>query len=159
MIKFASPTKPSPLKQPLFIGTSYGLAAWTTVLAVAQMVSFEDFVEALRGYHVTSERGTLALAVVLLAFEVFSVPFLLRLWLSPAARFVSALFAILSPLTWVLIAVAAVMNNAAASTSGMLGGFVHVPFASALLVSLAWLLWVGLTYGALGGRRALGIMR
>lgn len=155
MTTFATATPPSPVKNNVLLATSYGLAAWTTVVAVAQMVSFEDFVNALRDYQVVGQRGGLALAIVLLALEVFSVSFLFRFKLSPAARFFSALFMVLLPYVWTFMALSALFNNANVPNSGYFGGLLHVPLGGAVVIDVVWMVVVALVFGALGGRKAL----
>jgi hypothetical protein len=155
-IKFATATKPAPVASKQIRMVGYALGLWATGLAVAQMVSFEDFVEALRAYHVAGERGTVALAIALLALEIFAVPFLFRLSLSRAARFVSAWCAVVLPYAWTALTVNVFLNNTAVDNAGYFGGFFtfHVG-AWALVLDLTWMVVVGVTFGALGGTKVI----
>lgn len=161
-MKFAvKATEPTPLvNRPLKI-ISYGLGLWTTGAAVAQMVSFEEFVGALRSYHLTGERGTLALAIVLLAIEIFSVPFFFRLSQSPAARLLSALFAAFTPYVWTALMIGGFFANADVQNAGYFGGFLAIPLGSGLVltVNLIWMTLVSISFGALGGRKALQLSK
>lgn len=157
MTIFATATPAAPVKSKVLLGVSYGLGAWTTLIAVSQMISFEDFVNALRDYQLVGQRGALALAITLLAIEVFSVPFLFRLPLSPAARFCSALFMVVLPYIWTFLALSAIFNHLNVPNSGYFGGLVHLPLAGAVVVSLLWMTVVAVVFGALGGRKALRI--
>ena len=156
MVKFAVATKPAPVGKVVFRYVSYVLGCWSAVLAVAQMVSFEDFVEALRSYNLGSERLTVAVAVAVITLEVFAVPFLFRLSLSPAARFVSALFALLLPLAWTVLTVHAFLAGVSPRNAGYFGEFlpVHVG-ALALVLDLLWATAVVLSFDAIGGMKAL----
>jgi hypothetical protein len=156
MIKFATPTKPTALPNRMLQVVSYGLGLWTTVLAAAQMVSFEKFVTALSQYHLAGDGWTVAIAIGVLALEVFSVPFLFRLPLSRAARFVSALYALLLPYAWMAMTLMALARGVAVSNSGIFGGFLQQPVSMLMLVSdAAWIIVMSLSFSRLGGMKAL----
>jgi hypothetical protein len=153
---FAVATKPVAIANRNFRLVSYALGLWSTGLAIAQMVSFEDFVGALRQYHVAGERGTVAIAIVLLTLEVFSVPFLFRMSLSRAARFSSALFAVVLPYAWTALTLGALLNNTSVDNAGYFGGFLRLHVGMLVLVlDLLWMVVVALTFGAIGGKKAL----
>lgn len=155
MIRFAVATKPPTIVGPAVRYVSYGLGFWATLLAVAQMVSFEDFVEALRQYRLGGEGMTVAIAIGIVTLEIFTVPFLFRLALSRAARWVSALFVLLLPLAWTVLTVHALLIHATVGNAGYLGGFlpIHVGVAVALL-DVVWVLVVALSFSAIGGTKA-----
>jgi hypothetical protein len=156
MITFAKATKPTPIKSPFIRYISYALGLGTAAMAVAQMVSFEEFVEAFRDYRFGNETLTVAIALGIIALEVFAVPFLLRLSLSRAARFVSAGFALLLPYAWTVLTVHVFLMNAVANNAGYFGGFAAFPVGTlAILLDLAWMIVVGVTFGALGGTKVL----
>lgn len=156
MITLAKSTKSAPVKSQAMLLLSYALGLGTAVLAVAQMVSFEDFVEALRAYQVGGENATLAIAVGVLGLEVFATPFLLRLSLSPAARFVSALFALLLPYVWTVLTIHVFVANATVDNAGYFGGFFGLPVGAAVLVlDLLWAIAATVSFRALGGVEAL----
>lgn len=156
MIRFATPTKPVPLKSPLVRTISYALGLGAAALAVAQMVSFEEFVEAFRHYQLGNETFTVAVAIGIIALEVFAVPFLLRLSLSRAARFVSAWFALVLPYAWTALTVHAFLANADVPNAGYFGGFLRLHVGSFVLVlDLVWMIVVALSFGALGGTKVI----
>lgn len=134
----------------------YGLGVVTVALAVAQMVSFEEFVEAFREYGLTSYGWTVALALFVVGLEVFAMPFLLRVRLHKAVWALSALCALLLPLTWTLLTVLAMMLGRSVANAGYLGGFVPVPVGGfVLILDLLWLMVMWLWFGRIGGRSAL----
>lgn len=154
MIKFAVATEPRSVKGswPLVIG--YGLALWTIAVSVAQMVSFEEFVNALQGYGVADHLGSITLAVVVLALEVFSVPYLLRLRLSLAARYISAIFALASPCVWMVLSLSGL--NQGATNAGYFGGFMRFPVNEwALVLDVLWIVVAGTCFTLYGGLDAL----
>ncbi len=156
MSVFAIATKPTPVANRNFRLASYAFGVLSVGLAVAQMVSFEDFVGALREYHVAGERGTVAIAIALLTLEVFSVPFLFRMPLSRAARFVSALFTALLSYAWAAMTIIALFNNTVVANAGYFGGFFRVHVGMLLLVlNLLWMVALALVFGAIGGKKAL----
>lgn len=155
MITFAKSTKPPEASQRYQV-ISYGLGLVATGMAVAQMVSFEEFVAALRDYHLTGERGTVALAILLISLEVFSVPFLFRLWLSPLARLFSALFATLLPCVWTAMVFVGLMGGAQVPNAGLLGGFLTLQLSGLVLaLVVAWMVGMGYAFGPIGGYKAL----
>lgn len=157
MMSFVQPTKPAAVGK-LFRVIGYILGAIATAMAVAQMVSFEEFVAALRGYGVAGERGSVALAVMLIALEVFSVPFLFRLTLSPLARLLSALCVVLAPCAWVILSFMALQGEATASNAGLFGGFLEMQLTTLILsLHVIWLATVGFAFGPMGGQRAVNL--
>ncbi len=139
MIHFATATQPAPARNTWSVALGYIVAFGATGMAVAQMVSFEDFVEALRSYHLTGSRGTLALAISLLVIEIFSVPVLFRLALSPAARAVGTAFVLLAPLVWTALTVMALMGGAQVVNAGYAGGFVKLGVGGlVLMLDIVW---------------------
>jgi len=144
-------TKSTPL-----IGYSLGVA--TTGLAVAQMVSFEEFVEALQAYSLTSYGWTVALALLLIGLEVFAVPFLLRVRLHKIMWALSAVCVLLLPLLWTLLTVLAMMLHHTVTNAGYAGGFVDVPIGGFVLVlDMLWLAVTWLWFGRSGGRAGLSL--
>ncbi len=160
-MKFAVATKAELLHDKSIKAISTGLGSWTVGLAVAQMVSFEEFIEALRSYHIAGERGTLVLAIVLLAIEIYSVPFWFRMALSPLARSASALFAFLVPYVWMLLLIAGFLTNSDVQNAGYFGGFIRIPLGAgmALTLALVWMTLVTVSFGPLGGWKVLRLAR
>ncbi len=153
-------TKPKAVRSTQALILLYVVALGVIAMAVAQMVSFEGFVQAIRSYQVAGLRGSIALSVLLITLEVFSVPFLLRLWLSPAARFVSALFVLAAPVLWTVLTVSVLVRGVDAPNYGYYGSFVPGPVSLTVLVKdLVWLLAAAITFVVLGGMQALRLKR
>jgi hypothetical protein len=156
MIHFATPTKPTPINSQTVRFISYGLGLWAALLAVTQMVSFEDFVEGLRQYKLGGESTTLVIAVGMIGLEIFAVPFLLRLSLSRAARFVSALCAMLLPYAWAILTLHAFLINATVDNAAYFGGFLEFGVGGlAVTLDIAWMIVVGLSFQAIGGTKVI----
>ena len=156
MIHFATPTKPAPITNRTIRFISYGLGFWTAALAVAQRVSFEDFAEGLRQYRLGGESMTLIIAVGLIGLEVFAVPFLFRLSLSRAARFISAICAMLLPYAWTALTLHVFLINATVSNAADFGGFLAFSVGGlAVVLDVVWMVAVGLSFQAIGGTKAI----
>lgn len=72
----------------------YAYAAVLTLLAVATLMGVGGFDFAGISYETP---GTPELAITVATLHIFSLPFLLRLPLSPLARFISATFSLVTP--------------------------------------------------------------
>ena len=134
------------------IATAY--AVILVILAVAQLFTFDTFLDLLVTFEFAGGRQmAYFLASLLVVSEVFALPFLLRMAVSPLFRWVSMGFALLSPLIWVKITTWLVIMDVAVTNVGFLGTVVEVMpgwwavFVSAALTILAawtaWGLWPG----------------
>jgi hypothetical protein len=133
----ATPAPKTKFKVLLFIPYTYALV--TVSLAVWQLVSFNTFVQYVAGYDGgVINNNTVSLAIILASLEVFSVPFLIRLKLSPAARLFSALFVVIAPLAWSLVLLGSDSYN-----------------IWYLAASLAMLAWAYISFIVLGGTRVV----
>lgn len=107
----------------------------TLVPIVQQALPFADSVDAF-------------LVALLVIAEVFAIPSLLMMRLSPLARIVSGLFAIAAPLFWLLTAM---WTAGGGMSTGLLGEFAAVPSNGLLIALLAmWLTGNYLTLWLLG---------
>jgi hypothetical protein len=91
MIKATSAPK---VKYEKWLIVPYAYAASLTVLALATLMGVGGFDFADISYETP---GSPELAITVAALQIFSLPFLLRLPLSPLARFLSATFALVTP--------------------------------------------------------------
>lgn len=107
MATMVKQTPPPPLKtkNPRLTAIPYVYASILVVLALLQLVFFENLVAATAEYlrPITAEKATIV-AVALISVQVFALPFLLRLPLSRLARLLSALIAYVGPFFWAAIA-------------------------------------------------------
>lgn len=104
-----------------------------------EVISFTGFANYIGGFSAApSVNKNMAYAVTLLALEVFALPFLLRLKLSPAARFLSALCSLLVPMFWMVIILVGQPDN--------------YPM---IACSVALIVWAALAFMATGGPQAL----
>ena len=121
-----------------------GLAGVVIVLALIHLVRIDQLVQIfddiLPGGSLFA--GLAAGGVVL--SEVFSVPFLLRMRLSPAAHIVSGALVVLAPLWWMLVLI---WTFGLVKTTGLLSGFVDVP--SSAVTMIAVLVWLALSYSVI----------
>ncbi len=94
----------------------------------------------------TGVAGTFIVAVVLA--EVFALPFLLRMKLSPLAHIFSGFLVVLAPLMWTLLTI---WSYGSEFSTGQLGGFLYVPGAWFVVVlNFIWLSFNFYTLWALG---------
>lgn len=86
---------PAPsVKNTKWLAFPFAYAAIIAVLAIVQLMGVGGFDFAHIKYQTA---GTPVMIMIMASLEIFSVPFLLRLNLSPLARFFSALFAFVTP--------------------------------------------------------------
>lgn len=126
----------------------YIAAAMFVVMALVHMFRIDTLVPIIdkvmpRGL-VTA--GTFVVVIVLA--EVFAIPFLLRLKLSPLAHLFSGFLTILAPLMWSLLTIWTYGLNL---STGQLGEFVSLPTTWWLItVNLVWLTFNFFVLWALG---------
>ena len=129
-------------------------AAILTIMAVTQLFTFEDFLEHMQNLALPlGEVLIYALGPLIVIAEVFAIPFLLRMSLSPAFRYVSMFFGWFVAAIWLYISIWTAAFNTQVETVGFLGTLVNLPtgwwavFMSITLVILAtwssWGLWPG----------------
>ena len=125
-------------------------AAILAAFTVAQLFTFEDFIELLPSFGLPLHDVVVAaLPATLIACQLFAIPFLLRMWLSPAFRWISMLAGWLAALLWVVISVWVVSTGGnGAETVGFLGtavdlvpGWWSVLVAISLAIVAAWSSW------------------
>lgn len=116
-------------------------AAFLTAMALAQLFTLERFLSLFSSFHLPLDAGLVtALPAVLVALEVAALPFLLRMWLSPAFRVVSMGAGWLVAFLWTGIALWVVLTRQAPDTIGFLG--TAVP-----LIPGTWAVCVGAMMG------------
>lgn len=134
--------KPTPApsvinKKMLFV--PYAYAAALMLLVVWQLVMFERFAPYVASYLGDNSQGSAAIiAMVLIGLELFALPFLLRMPLSPLARFMSAGFAFVTPLAWAAVT--------------MMGDSFNFGY---LLLNIGFFAWGSASFWLLGGPRVM----
>jgi len=127
-------------------------AAILTVMAVAQLYSFDDFLVLAKTFgDISGVGGAYLVAAFLVTSEVLAIPFLLRMSLSPAFRWVSMVLGWIVAATWLKVTIWLALQSAGTGNVGFLGTVVTVtPGWWAVLISVllavlsgwsAWGLW------------------
>lgn len=124
-------------------------AALLVVMAVTQLFTFEEFIVHIQQLNLpVGEFGSYALAPLIVVAEVFAIPFLLRMTLSPAFRYVSMFLGIVAAGLWLFISLSLVLAHSTAVTVGFLGtlvdltpGWWAVSISFALLILATWSAW------------------
>jgi hypothetical protein len=134
------------------IATFYALLL--LVLAVTQLFSFDGFLELVNGFNLPGDAVTAYLLVSLIVVsEVFALPFLLRMPLSPAFRWLSMVLGWVVPIAWLAISLWLVFVDTITPSIGLFGATLDImPGWWAVFVSVAlgimaawssWGLWPG----------------
>ena len=131
------------------------VAAWIyagilTVMVVAQLVAFEDFLPLISSNYLAHDPyGEAALIGGLIIFtEIFALPFLLRMTVSPLMRWFSLVCGLIAPAIWVKLTLEAIITNQFVTNYGLLGSkvplhsaAVALPLAIVLLGLAIWSAW------------------
>ena len=121
-----------------------GYAGVLAVLALAQLFSFEAFIDILPAALYMGFGASAALvAPLIVVVEVFSLPYLLRMAVSPALRWVSLVFGWLVPLFWLGVAVIA---GPEVANTGILGDVIALSATETLLLSLLMIVFAAYTH-------------
>lgn len=119
------------------------------IMAVAQLYTFDTFIELIQRFNLPlPESLSYAVAPLLIVCEVFALPFLLRMTISPAFRALSMVCGWLVALKWFFISLWVVATVQPVETIGFLGtvgevapGWWAVLMSAALGVLAAWVAW------------------
>lgn len=121
------------------------------VMAVAQLFTFDEFLKLVGSFGFP---GGIQLAHITTAFlvvaEVFALPFLLRMPLSPAFRWLSMILGWLVALIWTLLSLWLVTHGSIVSNVGFLGTVVD-------LMPGWWALFISIAMGVLAGWASWGM--
>src|SRR5258707_14472419 len=100
----ATPAPEIPGKYKVAVPFAYLYILTLVFLILWEAISFSNFTAYVAKFSsAPSATKNLAYAVTLMALEIFALPFLLRLRLSPLARFLSALCVLLVPMFWAVV--------------------------------------------------------
>lgn len=130
-------------------------AAVLVIFVMAQLFTFEEFLELVLTFNLPITQGfAYTLALLIVVFELFAIPFLLRMKLSYAFRWLSMMCGWLAASVWTLVSVWIVTTQQIVSTVGFTGtvgyltpGWWAVLVAISLCILAAWSSW-GLWPGA-----------
>lgn len=119
------------------------------ILAVAQLFTFEHFLQLLATFGFPGgDQFAYFLGAFIVTVEVFALPFLLRMPLSPAFRIFSMICGWLAAAVWLKIALWLALTETAVDTVGFLGtvtdlmpGWWAVFIGFALLILTTWASW------------------
>jgi hypothetical protein len=124
-------------------------AAFIAVFAVCQLVTFVDFSNVIHSFWLASGEalGRLVPALIIV-IEIGSLPFLLRMRLSPAMRVISMICSWLFAVMWIKISIWILISVNAVHNIGFLGNLVPImPGLGTFLVSIlfavlaVWISW------------------
>ena len=146
---FVKPTEAPKPRTDASAKISILFAGILVVMAVAQLFTFDTFIPYIQTLHLPLSVGaSYALAPVLVISEVFAIPFLLRMWLSPAFRYLSMLLGWVAAFLWVCISSWVAFSSNSVDSIGFLGTVVKIVpgvwavfFSVALVILAAWSSW------------------
>lgn len=118
-------------------------------MALAQLFAFEKFVPLVESFWLPGGKPAAYLVAALIVIsEVFALPYLLGMRLSPAMRVISMVFTAVASAIWLYISLWLNLTTNAIMNIGFLGvklplpvGWWAVFFMLALLVLSVWIMW------------------
>ncbi len=123
-------------------------AALLVVMAVGQLFAFEKFLPLISSYWLPGGAGTAALlAGVTVISEVFALPYLLRMPLSPLMRVLGVVCSFIVPILWIVLSMVALTSTYTIDNGGIFGTKVSVSVTAQLILSVfllglaAWSWW------------------
>ena len=129
MTKFAAVTPSPKMKSHYVRYVALAYAVVLVIMAVSQLFKFEEFFPLLASFGLGGgERTAQILASVLVVAEVFALPYLLRMYLSPLFRIVSMLLGWLVVLLWAYLILTVLGSVNSVTDAGYLGTAIEVPF-------------------------------
>lgn len=145
---FPKAVKPPKLVKPYGPTLGYIAASILAIFAIIHLFRIDTLVPIINDALPGGTGAASTFVVVIVLAEVFALPFLLRMKLSPAAHIVSGFLVVLAPLLWTLLAIWSFGGD---SSTGQLGEFVHVPATWYVVVlNFIWLGFNFFTLWALG---------
>lgn len=141
---FATPPKTNDVQRVAIL-----YAVILVVMAVAQLFTFDEFLKLVTSFGLPGGiRSAYFLGSFLVVTEVFAIPFLLRMHLSTAFRWLSMICGWLVPIIWTILTVWIVMHDMGVSNVGFLGttisltpGWWAIFISIALGILAAWASW------------------
>lgn len=129
-------------------------ASILVIFVVAQLYTFDEFIELFVAFNLPFGAGfAYSLAPTLIVAELFAIPFLLRMAVSPAFRYLSMGLGVLASVSWLFVSWWVAATYPGVTTIGFFGTVIDLaPGWWAVLASLAfvilsiwsaWGLWPG----------------
>lgn len=154
MSVFVKPTTAAPARTDAARQIALLYAGILVLFLVAQLFTFEEFLELIPSFNLPVGALMYGLAPLIVVAELFALPFLLRMSMSPALRWVSMVCGWVAAAAWVGISWWVVGTQPGASTVGFLGavgdlspGWWAILVAIAMVILAVWASW-GLWPGA-----------
>ena len=119
------------------------------IMAMTQLYTFEEFADLVPRFNLPlGEVLIYTLAPLIVVCEVFALPFLLRMTVSPAFRWLSMMLGWLAAAIWLLVSIWICSTGPDVPTVGFLGTIVELPvgfwaifMSFALCILAAWSSW------------------
>lgn len=117
------------------------LATGVAAMVSCQLMTFEKFIPIIQSFALPGGSSTGRLMVALIvAGEILSLPFLLRMNLSPLFRLFSAILCASTPLLWSIIIIWAYSSEATTAGTGFFGSLIKAQLGLwSLVYCLGWL--------------------
>ena len=126
-------------------------AGLLTVMAVAQLFTFEEFLELFESLELPGAETTgYLLASLIVVTEIFAIPFLLRMSLSPAFRWLSMLSGFFAAGLWLFTTCWMIFSGVEVETVGFLGTVVD-------MMPGLWAAFMSIAFGVLSAWAAWGM--
>lgn len=127
------------------------LALLLVVMAVGQLYGFEKFIPLIEGFGLPGgETGATLVAAFIVISEVFALPFLLRMRLSPLMRIISMVLGWMAAAIWTYLAVWVLASGNGVENVGIFGTSIELPMG-------LWTVFYGLALGVLAAWAAWGL--
>jgi len=151
-MKFIKKTTPAPkprTKESRQIAYAYAIIL--IVLVLCQLFTFDKFLTLLQGFAFPGGDITAHLVGSLIVIsEVFALPFLLELKLSPLMRVVSMVFGWITPLVWLIMALWLIFAANSVTNIGLLGTVVDI-------VPGWWMVYISVALGTMAAWASWGL--
>lgn len=120
-------------------------------MAIAQLCSLDQFLRLITSFDFPGGvRYAHFIAALLIVAEIFGLPFLLRMSLSPAFRWLSMVLGWLVALIWTSVSLWLVLQESYVNNVGFLGTVIAV-------IPGWWAIFISLTFGILAGWASWGM--
>ena len=127
MIHFAEPTRALKPKTEFVTRIALLYVVILVGMIVAQLFTFDTFIELIISFGLpVSDRVVGVIAPIIVVCELFALPFLLRMTISTAFRWVSLVCGWLVALIWGGITISLVASHSAVESIGLLGTVVDI---------------------------------